>query len=152
MCCCIDVQDVYLDQSTFAAPPMRFEAGTPAIAETIGMGAAAEWLGQLGMESVHTYEDELGAYLYERLAAVSPRVRPYGPKPGASKRGRASLVAFNVDGLHANDVSTLLDAAGVAVRSGHHCAQPLHRCAGAQGACRGARFSRIEGVQARGAR
>ena len=69
------------------------------------------------------------SYLYERLSRV-PRVKIYGPPPGASPRGRASLCAFNVDGLHATDVSTMLDLAGVAVRSGHHCTQPLHRYLG----------------------
>jgi cysteine desulfurase/selenocysteine lyase len=122
------IQDVFLDHSTYAAPPARFEAGTPAIAEAIGLGAALDYLDNLGMARVHADEDALGGYLYERLAAVEG-VTIYGPKPrsAASPRGRAALASFNVAGLHATDVSTLLDAAGVAVRSGHHCTQPLHR-------------------------
>ncbi|GIL98636.1 hypothetical protein Vretimale_3862 [Volvox reticuliferus] len=133
------IADVHLDHSTFAMPPTRFEAGTPAIAETIGMGAAAEWLYGLGMERVHAYEEKIGTYLYERLAAVSPRVTIYGPRPGGP-RGRASLAAFNVEGLHATDVSTLLDMAGVAVRSGHHCAQPLHRELGVSASARASAY------------
>ncbi|KXZ52773.1 hypothetical protein GPECTOR_8g162 [Gonium pectorale] len=133
------IADVYLDHSTFAPPPARFEAGTPAIAETIGMGAAADWLRSLGMDRVHAYENEIGSYLYERLSAVSPRVTVYGPKPDAP-RGRASLCAFNVEGLHATDVSTLLDFAGVAVRSGHHCAQPLHRELGVAASARASAY------------
>lgn len=119
------IQDVFLDHSTYAAPPMRFEAGTPAIAEAIGLGAACDYLTAIGMDKVKAYEDDIGAYLYDRLAAV-PKVTIYGPPPTVP-RGRAALAAFNVEGLHATDVSTLLDNAGVAVRSGHHCTQPLHR-------------------------
>jgi cysteine desulfurase/selenocysteine lyase len=78
------------------------------------------------MDKVHAYEQEIGGYLYERLAALDKVTTIYGPPPSA-KRGRASLASFNVGGLHATDVSTLLDTAGVAVRSGHHCTQPLHR-------------------------
>lgn len=121
------IQDVFLDHSTYAPPPARFEAGTPAIAEAIGMGAAAQWLAGLGMARVHAYEAELGGYLYQQLEALGHRVTLYGPRPGAPGRRVASLVAFNVKGLHATDVSTLLDSMGVAVRSGHHCTQPLHR-------------------------
>lgn len=119
------IQDVFLDHSTYAAPPARFEAGTPSIAEAIGWGAACDYLSSIGMDRVHAYEQELGGYLYERLSGLD-KVTIYGPPPTV-KRGRASLAAFNVGGLHATDVSTLLDTAGVAVRSGHHCTQPLHK-------------------------
>ena len=119
------IQDVFLDHSTYAPPPLRFEAGTPAICEAIGMGAACEYLADIGMDAVHAYENEIGAYLYEQLAAVDG-VRIYGPPP-SSDRGRASLAAFNVEGIHATDISMVLDTKGVAVRSGHHCTQPLHR-------------------------
>merc|ERR1711904_421232 len=91
------IQDVFLDHSTYAPPPLRFEAGTPAICEAIGMGAACEYLTQLGMDAVHQYENEIGAYLYEQLAAVDG-VCIYGPPPSCD-RGRAALAAFNVDGL-----------------------------------------------------
>lgn len=83
------IQDVFLDHSTYAAPPARFEAGTPSIAEAIGLGAACDYLAGIGMEQVHAYEQEIGGYLYERLAALD-KVTIYGPPPSA-KRGRASL-------------------------------------------------------------
>ena len=128
------IQDVFLDHSTYALPPARFEAGTPSIAEAIGMGAACDYLSKVGMDAVHAYEEEIGGYLYEKLAAV-PKVTIYGPPPSA-KRGRASLASFNVKGLHATDVSTLLDNMGVAVRSGHHCTQPLHKYLGINASAR----------------
>lgn len=130
------IQDVYLDHSTYAPPPMRFEAGTPAIGEAVGLGAACDYLTGLGMEEVHAFEREIGGYLYERLSAVDG-VRVYGPKP---EQGRASLCAFNCEGLHANDISTLLDQAGVAVRSGHHCTQPLHRHLGIPASARASAY------------
>eukprot|EP00803_Ostreobium_quekettii_P007965 evm.model.scf_884EXC.6 EVM.evm.TU.scf_884EXC.6 scf_884EXC:34106-37793(+) len=119
------IQDVFLSHSTYAPPPARFEAGTPAIAEAIGLGAACDYLAHLGMHNIQLYEEELGTYLYDRLKSVD-KIRIYGPPPTVP-RGRASLCAFNVDGLHASDVAALLDQQGVAVRSGHHCAQPLHQ-------------------------
>lgn len=128
------IQDVFLDHSTYAEPPARFEAGTPSIAEAIGLGAACDYLTSIGMDKVHAYEQELGGYLYEQLAAMD-KVTIYGPPPSV-KRGRASLAAFNVGGLHATDVSTLLDTSGVAVRSGHHCTQPLHRYLGVPASAR----------------
>ncbi|KAF8071197.1 NFS2 [Scenedesmus sp. PABB004] len=132
------IQDVFLDHSTYAAPPARFEAGTPSIAEAIGLGAACDYLSGVGMGRVHAYEAEIGGYLYDRLAALD-KVTIYGPPPSA-KRGRAALAAFNVGGLHATDVSTLLDTAGVAVRSGHHCTQPLHRHLGIPASARASAY------------
>jgi len=119
------IADVFLEHSTYAEPPARFEAGTPAIAEAIALGAAVDYLQAIGMDKVHDYEQELGEYLYTKLSEV-PGVTIYGPTQSA-KGGRAALCAFNVEGLHATDLSTLLDASGVAVRSGHHCTQPVHR-------------------------
>jgi len=122
------IADVFLEKSTFAEPPSRFEAGTPAVGEAIALGAAVDYLEAIGMDKVHDYEVELSNYLYEQLSTV-PGVTIYGPKPDA-KGGRAALCSFNVEGLHATDLSTLLDASGVAVRSGHHCTQPVHRYLG----------------------
>jgi cysteine desulfurase/selenocysteine lyase len=119
------IQDVFLDRSTYADPPSRFEAGTPAIGEAIALGAACDYLSALGMPAVHAHERDLGAYLYAQLSAV-PRVRIYGPPPSAPN-GRAALATFNVEGIHPTDISTILDQAGVAVRSGHLCTQPVHR-------------------------
>ncbi|KAL4447986.1 hypothetical protein ABPG75_005205 [Micractinium tetrahymenae] len=119
------IQEVRLEASTYAEPPSRFEAGTPAIAEAIGLGAACDYLSGLGMKRVAAHERELGAYLYHKLAAID-RVRIYGPPPEAAQ-GRAALATFNVRGIHPTDISTILDSAGVAVRSGHLCTQPVHR-------------------------
>jgi cysteine desulfurase / selenocysteine lyase len=120
------IDTVYLSHSTYASPPLRFEAGTPAIAEVVGFGAAIDYLNSKGgMAAVHAHENDLVGFLYERISSVEG-VRIYGPKPDQGL-GRGGLVAFNVEGLHPTDVSMLLDASGVAVRSGHHCAQPLHQ-------------------------
>lgn len=78
-------------------------------------------LQHIGMDAIHQYEEEIGGYLWERMKSVNG-VTLYGPAPGG-KRGRAALATFNVEGLHATDVSTLLDTSGVAIRSGHHCTQ-----------------------------
>ncbi|MEB3295541.1 MAG: SufS family cysteine desulfurase [Synechococcales bacterium] len=120
------IQDVFLTHSTYAELPHKFEAGTPAIAEVIMLGAAVDYLSAIGMDRIHDYEQELTAYLYQQLATV-PNLRTYGPQPKADGSGRAALGTFNCKGLHANDLSTLLDQSGVAIRSGHHCTQPLHQ-------------------------
>ncbi|KAI4368661.1 hypothetical protein MLD38_017195 [Melastoma candidum] len=127
------IADVFLDYSTYAEPPSRFEAGTPAIGEAIGLGAAIDYLSKIGMEKIHEYETELASYLYESLQSV-PAVRIYGPKPS---RGRAALCSFNVEDIHPTDIATFLDQQhGVAIRSGHHCAQPLHRHLGVNASAR----------------
>ncbi|KAK4741960.1 hypothetical protein SAY87_025548 [Trapa incisa] len=119
------ISDVFLDHSTYAEPPSRFEAGTPAIAEAIGLGAAVDYLSGIGMEKIHEYEVELANYLYGRLESV-PSIRIYGPKPSESIT-RSALCSFNVKNIHPTDIATFLDQQhGVAIRSGHHCAQPLH--------------------------
>lgn len=115
------IADVFLDHSTYAELPHKFEAGTPAIGEIIGLGAAVEYLNGLGIDKVHEYELELAQYLYEALTQFR-EIIVYGPPPP-----RGALCAFNVDGVHASDLATMLDLDGVAVRAGHHCAQPLHR-------------------------
>ncbi|GAB4570555.1 MAG: cysteine desulfurase [Anaerolineae bacterium] len=101
--------------------PNKFEAGTPSIAEGIGLGAAIEYLNAIGMENIHAYERQLTAYAMERLAEV-PGLRVLGPE--SSKRG--GVTAFTLEKLHPHDIAQLLDAEGVAIRAGHHCAMPLH--------------------------
>ena len=128
------IDQVSLEAISFAPPPGRFEAGTPAITQAIGLGAACDYLTDIGMERVASYEDELGAYLYESLAAVDG-VRIYGPAPAAGAP-RAALCAFNVDGIHPSDLATFLDQEGIAIRAGHHCTQPLHTELGAPGSAR----------------
>ncbi|KAI9126522.1 hypothetical protein K1719_002118 [Acacia pycnantha] len=129
------ISDVYLDHSTYADPPSRFEAGTPAIGETIGLGAAIDYLSGIGMQTIHDYEMELGRYLYQSLLSV-PNIRIYGPAP-SDKCQRAALCSFNVENIHPTDLATFLDQQhGVAIRSGHHCAQPLHRYLGVNASAR----------------
>ncbi|KAL1337034.1 cysteine desulfurase 1, chloroplastic [Arachis hypogaea] len=129
------ISDVFLDHSTYAEPPSRFEAGTPAIGEAIGLGAAIDYLSGIGMQTIHDYEVELGRYLYERLLSI-PNIRIYGPAP-SEKIKRAALCSFNVENIHATDLATFLDQQhGVAIRSGHHCAQPLHRYLGVNASAR----------------
>jgi cysteine desulfurase/selenocysteine lyase len=120
------IAEVFLNHSTYADLPHKFEAGTPAIAEAIALGAAVDYLTNIGMDTIHAYEEELTAYLFQQLESV-PNLRIYGPKPDADGSGRAALAAFTVKDIHANDLSTLMDQSGVAIRSGHHCTAPLHR-------------------------
>uniref|UniRef100_B8HQU5 cysteine desulfurase n=1 Tax=Cyanothece sp. (strain PCC 7425 / ATCC 29141) TaxID=395961 RepID=B8HQU5_CYAP4 len=120
------IADVFLDRATYADLPHKFEAGTPAIGEAIALGAAVDYLTSLGMERIHAYEEELTAYLFQRLQEI-PQITTYGPKPTADGKGRAALAAFTAGEVHPHDLSTILDQAGVAIRAGHHCTQPLHR-------------------------
>ncbi len=101
--------------------PHKFEAGTPAIAEAIGFGAAVDYLSGIGMEAIAAHEHEVGTYALERLEEI-PGVRVFGP--GAEKKG--GVAAFTLEGVHPHDVAQILDRDGIAVRAGHHCAQPLH--------------------------
>jgi cysteine desulfurase/selenocysteine lyase len=117
------IREVYEDRATWAPLPEKFDAGTPSVADSIALGAAADYLDDLGMANVRAHEVELTQYALERLAAV-PDVTVYGP-PDA--RARTGVVSFNLEGVHPHDAGTVLDEAGVAVRSGHHCCQPLHR-------------------------
>ncbi len=119
------IQDVHLERSTWADLPHKFEAGTPAIGEAIGMGAAIAYLEGIGMERIHAWERHLTRRLFERLQAIEG-LHILGPTP-EQQPDRAALAAFHVDGLHANDIAALLDSAGICIRSGHHCTQPLHR-------------------------
>ena len=129
------IDEVFLDRSTYGELPHKFEAGTPAIGEAIALGAAVDYLNQIGMENIHAYEEELTAYLFKKLETI-PNLRIYGKKPSPDGKGRAALAAFNVEGMHASDLATLLDRDGIAIRSGHHCTQPLHRIFNASGSAR----------------
>ncbi|HEX8731930.1 MAG TPA: cysteine desulfurase [Ktedonobacterales bacterium] len=114
------IREVTLDGFTWNDLPWKFEAGTPAIIEAVGLGAAVEYLRRLGMERVRAHERALTEYALERLAAV-PGLRIFGPP--AARRG--GVVSFTLGEIHAHDLATLLDREGVAIRAGHHCAQPL---------------------------
>ncbi|MFN8152195.1 MAG: SufS family cysteine desulfurase [Solirubrobacterales bacterium] len=115
------IRKVTKEGTTWADPPARFEAGTPAIAQAIGFAAALRWLDGVGMGAVLAHEREMSAHALARLAEV-PGLRVFGPPPSAERIGP---VSFELDGLHAHDVAEILDRHGVAVRAGHHCAQPL---------------------------
>jgi cysteine desulfurase/selenocysteine lyase len=119
------IQDVYLDRSSWAELPHKFEAGTPAIGEAVGMGAALDYLTAIGLERIHAWEQRLTRQLFDRLQAIEG-LRVLGPTP-EQQPDRGALAAFTVEGLHAHDLAALLDAAGICIRSGHHCTQPLHR-------------------------
>jgi cysteine desulfurase/selenocysteine lyase len=106
--------------------PYKFEAGTPPIAEAVGLGAAVDYLSALGMERVREHERSLTAYMLQRLAEV-PGLRVVGP-PEPERRG--GLASFTIEGIHPHDVAELADRGGVCIRAGHHCAQPLMRCLG----------------------
>jgi cysteine desulfurase / selenocysteine lyase len=117
------IRKVTRDGTTYADPPARFEAGTPAITQAIGMASALRWLDSdsIGMEAVRAHEEQIADYALERLAEV-PGLRVFGPPRGD---GRLGPVSFEIEGIHAHDVSEILDRHGVAVRAGHHCAQVL---------------------------
>ncbi|WP_456826695.1 cysteine desulfurase [Cellulomonas sp. P5_E12] len=117
------VEVVTMESTTYAPPPQRFEAGTQMVSQAVGMGAAASYLAELGMDAVAAHEAHLAGLLLDAVASV-PGVRVIGP---TDARDRLATVSFVVDGVHAHDVGQVLDDAGVAVRVGHHCAQPLHR-------------------------
>jgi cysteine desulfurase/selenocysteine lyase len=120
------IASVTLDGATWNELPYKFEAGTPPIAEAVGLGAAVEYLTGIGMERVREHERELTGYLLERLAEV-PGLRVAGPSQAARRGGLAS---FTIEGMHPHDIAELSDRAGVCIRAGHHCAQPLMRCLG----------------------
>jgi cysteine desulfurase / selenocysteine lyase len=115
------IRKVSKELITWADLPAKFEGGTPAIAEAIGFGAAIRWVDQLGLPAIHAAEAELTSYTLERIAEV-PGLTVFGPPAGDDRGG---IVSFAMDGVHAHDVSEILDRHGVAVRAGHHCAQVL---------------------------
>jgi cysteine desulfurase / selenocysteine lyase len=138
------VERVFLRHAQFAPPPARFESGTPPIAAAIGLGAACRFLAAQDMLCVQRHDESLGRYLRRELVAAVEGVTLYGPQALTSEgsleeRERVAstgLVSFNIRGVHGLDVALLLDQQGVCVRSGHHCAQPLHRVLGAEGSLR----------------
>jgi cysteine desulfurase/selenocysteine lyase len=124
------IREVWIDRATWNDLPWRFEPGTPPIAEAVGLHAAIEYLEKLGMEHVREHTHALAVQAATQLAAI-PGVRVFGPR-----HERGAVVAFSVDGLHPHDVAAALDADGIAVRAGHHCAQPLMRWCGVVGTSR----------------
>ncbi len=115
------IREVTMETATWNEVPHKFEAGTPAIVEAVGLAAAVDYLRELGMENVHAHERDLVKYAYERLQELEG-VRILGPGP----EERGGLLSFVVQNVHPHDVAALLDQEGIAVRAGHHCAQPVH--------------------------
>lgn len=120
------IELVTMEKSTYAAPPQRFEAGVPMAAQAVGLAAACDYLAELGMESVAAHDRQLVSYTLS-LLAERPWIRILGP---TDPQSRCGAVSFEVEGVHPHDVGQILDDAGVAVRTGHHCAWPLHRALG----------------------
>jgi len=114
------IRSVALDRTSWNELPYKFEAGTPAIGEAVGFGAAIDYLNEIGLPEIEEHEHELIAYALERLAEI-PGLRSFGPPADR----RAGIVSFDIEGIHPHDVAQVLDWEGVAVRAGHHCTQPL---------------------------
>lgn len=124
------IEKVSVDEITYNAPPHRFEAGTPPIVQVIGLGAALDYMMQTGRELIAAHEAELGDYAHERLRELN-YVTIQGQAPG-----KGAILSFTIEGMHAHDISTIVDRSGVAVRAGHHCAQPLLERFGVSATCR----------------
>jgi len=126
------IETVTMARSTYAKAPHRFEAGTPPIVEAIGLGAALDYLGHIGMDAVHAHEQAITAYALEGLATV-PGLTVLGPLDAAQRGG---AISFELEGVHPHDVAQVLDSQGVAIRAGHHCAKPAHARFGVQSSSR----------------
>ncbi|WP_211090330.1 SufS family cysteine desulfurase [Nesterenkonia sedimenti] len=126
------VEIVTMEETTFMPPPQRFEAGTQMVAQTAGMHAAIDYLNNLGMDRLAAHEDQLAERMLEGIATV-PGIRVLGP---TTPENRLAVVAFDVPGVHPHDVGQVLDDQGIAVRVGHHCAQPAHRSFGVHASTR----------------
>ncbi len=115
------IATVSFERSTWAPPPTKFEAGTPAILEVIGLGAAIDYVNGIGMQAIAAHEADLTEHALARLSAVD------GLHVVGQAQDRGGVVSFTLEGAHAHDVATLLDRSGIAVRAGQHCAEPLMR-------------------------
>jgi cysteine desulfurase/selenocysteine lyase len=124
------IRDVTEDMVTYADPPHRFEAGTPPIVEAIGLGAALTYMEGVGRDAIAAHEAELRDHAHERLAGINS-LKVYG-----TAKGKGAIIAFNIEGAHPHDISTIIDREGVAVRAGTHCAQPLLARFGTTATCR----------------
>lgn len=116
------IREVWADHATWAEIPQKFEAGTPNIAQVVGMGAAIEYLEELGMDAVREHEMQLTKYALDRISSIGATI--YGPM---DVHDRGSVVSFNLEEVHPHDMATIVDQEGVCIRAGHHCAQPLMR-------------------------
>lgn len=114
------IRTVQRELSTYADLPQKFEAGTPSIAQAIGLGAAVDYLNDIGLDAIHPHEQDLLEYAHQKLSEIEG-ITIYGPKP----RHKVGAITFNLDRIHAHDVAGIVDQDGVAIRAGHHCTQPL---------------------------
>ena len=130
------IEIVRMTGSTFAPPPHRFEAGTPPIAQVVGLGRAVDYLNEIGMDAIAKHEAEITNYALMRLIEV-PGLKILGP---TNPENRAAVFSFTLDGIHPHDVMQMLDARGVAVRGGHHCARPVHERLGIQSSSRASAY------------
>ena len=126
------IETVTMARSTYAGIPHKFEAGTPPIVEAVGLGAAVDYLTEIGLESIHRHEQTVTGHLLEGLASV-PGLTVMGP---LDARERGGAISFEIEGVHPHDVAQVLDSRGVAVRAGHHCAKPAHARFGVQSSTR----------------
>jgi cysteine desulfurase/selenocysteine lyase len=135
---------VTTDNVTYAKPPHRFEAGTPAIVQAIGLGAALDYMMDVGLERIKAHEDAIHAYAKQRLGEINS-LRMFGTAPG-----KGSIISFEMEGVHAHDISTIIDRFGIAVRAGTHCAEPLLERFGVTSTCRAsfAMYNTVEEVDA----
>lgn len=116
------IREVRVDHTSFAEPPQKFEAGTPAIAEAIGLGAAVDYINMLGLPAIRSHEQEIMAYAMEQMKKIDG-IHIYGPDAIES---RGAVLAFSIDGVHPHDIAQILNEDNVCIRAGHHCAMPLH--------------------------
>ncbi|MBK4157013.1 cysteine desulfurase [Corynebacterium macginleyi] len=126
------IEVVKMEETTFAEPPTRFEAGTQMTSQVVGLGAAVKFLGEVGMDNIHAHEQRLTAYALQQLREI-PGLRIIGPE---TTENRGAAISFTVEGVHPHDLGQVLDDQGVSIRVGHHCAWPLHRACGAQSTAR----------------
>ena len=113
------INKVSLETSTWNDIPWKFEAGTPKIAQVIGLGAAIDYLTELGMDNINRYINKLQLYAFEKLQKI-PNIKIYG-----DIKGKGAIISFNIKNIHPHDIAHILDSSGIAIRAGHHCAQPL---------------------------
>jgi cysteine desulfurase/selenocysteine lyase len=120
------VKDVFRDHATYKDLPHKFEAGTPSIADAIGLGATVDYLDRIGMDKIYAYETDLTKYLIKQLQQI-PSIRIYGPEPEVTAVGKVAIVMFSVENISAKELSSNLDKAGIAINAGFHATQPLHQ-------------------------
>ena len=126
------IEHVTMEKTTYAPPPQRYEAGVPNMSQVVGLGAAVEYLDSLGMDNVFAHEQEITSYALQELGKLTG-VHIVGP---TTPENRGSAISFTIDGIHSHDIGQFLDDDGIAVRVGHHCAEPLHTHFGLSGTTR----------------